>query len=225
MTLCCCNIAPARLAAFITFALASTLACPVQAEPVCGSNADRQFDAVRVYSKSFTASCKPGGECVVSTHRMDDKAALGFSHTFNFHRTNPAGTWQVMLVALNADANTQASFSLKVDKNKAMIFSTEHIKPGTSTNEYMLDPALTDLVLAEVKPGNTVVWSYTTSSGESSNVPFSLAGVTDALEWASCAQAQLVSGKTDPIGLEKPEPVLSAPDPSVPVDPVGDGSD
>ncbi|MEP6334171.1 MAG: hypothetical protein ABJ176_02800, partial [Anderseniella sp.] len=60
---------------------------------------------------------------------------------------------------------------------------------------------------------------------ETSNVRFSLAGLTKALEWAECAQAKLASGKSSPPkpGDEKPE--YSPPEPDVPVDPVGDGRD
>lgn len=205
--------------------ITGALVSPSQAEPICGWDADRQFDAVRIYSKSFTASCKPGAECLVGTHKMDSSAPLGFSHTFSLQRAKVTETWQVKLAALTTAANTQSGFSLKVDKNQAMVFTRDHIKPGASTTDYMIVPALTDLVLAEAKPGNTIVWSYTSSSGEQTNAAFSLIGLTDALEWASCAQSQLASGKSDPIPLQDAEPVYSSPDPSVPVDPVGDGQD
>ncbi|MEO9876280.1 MAG: hypothetical protein ABJM26_02850 [Anderseniella sp.] len=200
-------------------------ATSVQAEQLCNQQVHQKFDETRIYSRSFIATCKPGSVCRLVTHRLDKKAPLGFSHTLTFQRADPQSNWQVLLVDVLGLADTQAGFALTVDKNTALNTSGQTITTPVSVNEYALDEAVSGKALDEAKPGDNISWSYTAKGGETSNVRFSLAGLTKALEWAECAQAKLASGKSSPPkpGDEKPE--YSPPEPDVPVDPVGDGRD
>lgn len=196
-----------------------------QAEQLCNLQVHQKFDETRIYSRSFIATCKPGSLCRLVTHRLDKKAPLGFSHTLTFQRQDPQSNWQVLLVDVLGLADTQAGFTLTVDENASLNASAQSITTPVSVNEYALDEALSSKALGEAKPGDNISWSYTVKGGEASNVRFSLAGLTTALDWAECAQAKLASGKSSPPkpGDEKPE--YSPPEPDVPVDPVGDGRD
>jgi len=196
-----------------------------QAEQLCNQQVHQKFDETRIYSRSFIATCKPGSVCRLVTHRLDKNAPLGFSHTLTFQRMDPQSDWQVLLVDVLGLAETQAGFALTVDKNTALNASGQSITTPVSVNEYALDGVVSSKALSEAKPGDNISWSYTVKGGETSNVRFSLAGLTKALEWAECAQAELASGKSNPPepGSEKPE--YSPPEPDVPVDPVGDGRD
>lgn len=196
-----------------------------QAEQLCNQQVHEKFDETRIYSRSFIASCKPGSLCRVVTHRLDKTAPLGFSHTLTFQRADPQSGWQILLVDVLKLADTQAEFALTVDKNPALKVSSQSISTPVSVNEYAVDEVLSGKALSEAKPGDNISWSYTLQGGETSNVRFSLSGLTKALDWAECAQAKLASGKSSPPepGSEKPE--YSPPEPDVPVDPVGDGRD
>ena len=211
----------------IGFAAAGVLLAgtSARAEQLCNQQVHQKFDETRIYSRSFIATCKPGSLCRLVTHRLDEDAPLGFSHTLTFQRADPQSNWQVLLVDVLGLADTQAGFALTVDKNPALNASGQTIETPVSVNEYALDEAVSDKALSEAKPGDNISWTYTLQGGETSNVRFSLAGLTNALEWAECAQAKLASGKSDPPepGSEKPE--YSPPEPDVPVDPVGDGKD
>ena len=196
-----------------------------QAEQLCNQQVHQKFDETRIYSRSFIASCKPGSQCRLVTHRLDKRAPLGFSHTLAFQRTDQNSRWQMVLVDVLGLADTQAGFALTIDRNPALKVSSQSITTPVSVNEYALDETLSGQALTEAKPGNNISWSYTLQAGETSNIRFSLSGLTKALEWAECAQTALASGKSSPPkpGDEKPE--YSPPEPDVPVDPVGDGRD
>jgi hypothetical protein len=196
-----------------------------QAEQLCNQQVHQKFDETRIYSRSFIATCNPGAQCWIVTHRLDKSAPLGFSHTLTFQRADPQSNWQVLLVDVLKLADTQAGFALSVDKNAALNISSQSISTPISVNEYAVDEVLSGKALSEAKPGDNISWSYKVQGGETRNVRFSLAGLTKALEWAECAQAELASGKSNPPepGSEKPE--YSPPEPDVPVDPVGDGRD
>ncbi|MEM9472509.1 MAG: hypothetical protein AAGA00_11135 [Pseudomonadota bacterium] len=214
-----------RLSIWLAAAAVFSTGTGAQAERLCDQQVHQKFDETRIYSRSFIASCKPGAQCRVVTHRLDKKAPLGFSHTMAFQRGDPASKWQIMLVDVLELADTEAGFALQIDKNPALAVSGTAISTPVSVNEYAIDAGLSDKALAEAKPGDTIGWSYTLKSGESSKVRFSLSGLTKAVEWAECAQAKLASGKSGPPkpGDEKPE--FSPPEPDVPVDPIGDGRD
>ena len=196
-----------------------------QAEQLCNQQVHQKFDETRIYSRSFIASCKPGSQCRLVTHRLDKSAPLGFSHTLAFQRTDQNSRWQMVLVDVLGLADTQAGFALTIDSNPALKVSSQSITTPVSVNEYALDETLSGQALTEAKPGNNISWSYTLKAGETSNIRYSLSGLTKALEWAECAQTALASGKSGPPkpGDEKPE--YSPPEPDVPVDPVGDGRD
>jgi len=214
-----------RLSILIAAAGLLPAATSAQAEQLCNQQVHQKFDETRIYSRNFIATCKPGSVCRLVTHRLDKKAPLGFSHTLTFQRADPQSNWQVLLVDVLGLADTQAGFELTVDKNTALNASGQTIATPVSVNEYALDEAVSGKALSEAKPGDNISWSYTAKGGEASNVRFSLAGLTKALEWAECAQVKLASGKSSPPkpGDEKPE--YSPPEPDVPVDPVGDGRD
>ncbi len=195
------------------------------AAQLCQRDVHQKFDETRIYSNAFIAACKPGAQCRVVTHQLDKAAPLGFSHTFAFQRNTVESGWQVMLVSVLQLADTQAGFDLTIDNNPTLKIVPQHISAPVSINEYALDPALTELVLAEAKPGNNIRWSYTVEAGERQQVQFSLSGLTDAMKWAECAQAELASGKSNPPAPEESKPEYSPPVPGVPVDPVGDGSE
>lgn len=196
-----------------------------QAEQLCNQKVHEKFDETRIYSRSFIATCKPGSQCRVVTHKLNKSAPLGFSHTLTFQRADPQSNWQILLVDVLELADIQAGFALAIDKNTALKVSGQSITTPVSVNEYALDEMLSGKALSEAKPGDNISWSYTLQGGETSKIRFSLSGLTKALDWAECAQAKLASGKSSPPepGSEKPE--FSPPEPDVPVDPVGDGRD
>lgn len=214
-----------RLSIWLAVAAIFSAGTGVQAEQLCNQRVHQKFDETRIYSRSFIASCKPGAQCRVVTHRLDKKAPLGFSHTLAFQRADPKSEWQILLVDVLELADTEAGFALQIDKNPALAVSNAAITTPVSVNEYAIDTGLSDKALAEAKPGDNIGWSYTLKSGETSKVRFSLSGLTKAVDWAECAQAKLASGKSGPPkpGDEKPE--FSPPEPDVPVDPIGDGRD
>ena len=196
-----------------------------QAEQLCNLQVHQKFDETRIYARSFIATCKPGSQCRIVTHKLDKRAPLGFSHTLTFQRADLKSQWQILLVDVLELADTQAGFALTIDKNTALKISSQSITTPVSVNEYAVDEVESGKALSEAKPGDNISWSYAVQGGETSDVRFSLSGLTKALEWAECAQAKLASGKSDPPepGSEKPE--YSPPEPDVPVDPVGDGRD
>ncbi len=214
-----------RLSIWLAVASALLTGTSVQAEQLCNQQVHQKFDETRIYSRSFIASCKPGSQCRLVTHKLDKRAPLGFSHTLTFQRTDQNSSWQILLVDVFGLAETSTGFALAIDKNPALTISSQNITTPISINEYALDETLSVQALAQAKPGDNISWSYTAKGGEVSNVRFSLAGLTKALDWAECAQAKLASGKSSPPkpGDEKPE--YSPPEPDVPVDPVGDGRD
>lgn len=195
------------------------------AEQLCGQYVHQKFEETRVYSRSFIATCKPGSHCRVVTHKLDKRAPLGFSHTFAFQRADAKEKWHVMLVDVLQLADIAAGFSMIVDKDPALQVSNEFITAPVAINEYEIDGDLSDKVLARAKPGDNVIWRYTTQGGEARKVRFSLAGLTKALKWAECAQAELASGKSGPPVPGDKDPEYSPPEPDVPVDPIGDGKD
>ncbi len=196
-----------------------------QAEQLCNQQVHQKFDETRIYARSFIATCKPGAQCRLVTHRLDKKAPLGFSHTLAFQRADPASKWQVLLVNVLELADTTAGFELKIDNKPALKIAGEAITTPISVNEYAVDADLSSTALTEAKPGDNISWSYTLKRGEPSKVRFSLSGLTKALEWAECAQAKLASGKSSPPKPGGEQPEYSPPEPDVPVDPVGDGRD
>lgn len=197
----------------------------VQAEQLCNQQVHQKFDETRIYARSFIATCKPGEQCRVVTHRLDKTAPLGFSHTLAFQRADPTSKWQVLLVDVLDLADTSAGFELRVDNKPALKVAGEAITTPVSINEYAIGADLSGKALVAAKPGDNISWSYTLKAGETNKVRFSLSGLTQAVEWAECAQVKLASGKSGPPkpGDEKPE--FSPPEPDVPVDPVGDGQD
>lgn len=214
-----------RLSIWLAAAGISLIATNAQAEQLCNLQVHQKFDETRIYSRSFIATCKPGSQCRVVTHKLDKRAPLGFSHTLAFQRADPRSKWQILLVDVLDRADTQAGFALTIDKKPALSVTSQAITSPISVNEYAVDEVLSGTALTAAKPGDNLSWNYTSQGGETNNVRFSLSGLTKALEWAECAQAKLASGKSNPpkAGGEKPE--YSPPEPDVPVDPVGDGRD
>lgn len=196
-----------------------------EAEQLCNQNVHQRFEEARVYSRSFIASCKPGSQCRIVTHRLDKRAPLGFSHTLTFQRADVNAKWHILLVDVLELADTEAGFSMTVDKNPALKISSQFITAPVSENEYQIDGDLSDNVLTKAKPGDNINWSYATLDGKTHKVRFSLSGLTKALKWAECAQVELASGKSGPPTPGEKKPEYSPPEPDVPVDPVGDGKD
>jgi len=195
------------------------------AEQLCNQNVHQKFEEARIYSRSFIAACKPGSQCRIVTHKLDKHAPLGFSHTLAFQRADVSGKWHLMLVDVLQLANVDAGFSMTVDRNPALEISNNLITAPVSVNEYKIDGDLSVEVLARAKPGDNIYWRYTTQDGTASTVRFSLSGLTKALKWAECAQAELASGKSGPPAPDDKKPEYSPPEPDVPVDPIGDGRD
>ncbi len=192
------------------------------AAQVCGQNAQIARGNVKFHSRDFTATCQPGGACAVITHHLDHVAPLGFSHLFGFRRETPDGRWQAVLVDELSAADISAGFSFVVDQNKPAPVSSNLVAgAGEKPYGYYLDAGLTELVLAETKPANRIEWRYNSASGEARTASFSLIGLTDALAWANCAQAELASGKTDAAAPEEEEPEYSGAEEGVPVSPDG----
>lgn len=210
-----------RLAA-ASLLLAGTSA---QAEQLCNQEVHQKFDETRIYSRSFIVSCKPGSRCRAVTHRLDKRAPLGFSHTLAFQRASAKAKWQILLVDVLEQADTKAGFTLTVDKNPALKVSSQAITAPVAVNEYAVDEMLSGTALALAKPGDIISWSYAAKGEEPRDIRFSLSGLTNAIEWAECAQAQLASGKSGPPTPEDEKPEYSPAEPDVPVDPVGDGRD
>ena len=204
------------MAAVLTFLTSTAHA----AAPVCGKPVQYAVSDVKFHSRDFTATCRPGGACTIITHHMDGDAPLGFSHLFGFRRETADGRWQAVLVDETGEADTAASLSFRVDTNAPapvaanLVRQAEGLPPA-----YYMDPGLTELVLADAKPGNRIEWRYRNAQGEERVAPFSLIGLTDALEWSDCAQAELVAA--DPAAAEPEEPEYSGPEEGVPVDPDG----
>ncbi len=196
-----------------------------EAEQLCNQDIHQKFEEMRIYSRSFIATCKPGSRCRVVTHRLDRDAPLGFSHTLAFQRADTGAKWHLMLVDVLELANIHGGFSMTVDKNAVQKIPGNFITAPMSVNEYQIDAGISERILAEAKPGDNLNWSYASQDGEKRNVRFSLAGLTNALEWAECAQAELASGKSSLPSPEDKQPEFSPPEPGVPVDPVGDGKD
>lgn len=196
-----------------------------EAEQLCNQNVHQKFEEMRIYSRSFIATCKPGSRCRIVTHRLDRDAPLGFSHTLAFQRADISGKWHMMLVDVLEPANTHAGFAMTVDNNSVQQISGNFITAPVSVNEYKIAADISGKILAEAKPGDNINWSYASQDGENHNVRFSLSGLTNALEWAECAQAELASGKSGPPEPEDKQSEFSPPEPGVPVDPVGDGKD
>lgn len=192
------------------------------AAPVCGRTVQYAVSDVKFHSRDFTATCRPGGACTIITHHMDSDAPLGFSHLFGFRRETADGRWQAVLVDETGEVDTAISLSFQVDGNAPatvaanMVTQAEGLPPA-----YYMDTGLTELVLADSKPGNRIKWRYRTTQGSERVAAFSLDGLTDALEWSDCAQAELVSAKTDPAAADPEEPEYSGPEPGVPFDPDG----
>ena len=214
-----------RLSIWLAAAGIFNLGTSAQAEQLCNQQVHQKFDETRIYSRSFIATCKPGAQCRVVTHRLDKKAPLGFSHTLAFQRSDPTSKWQVLLVDVLELADTSAGFELRVDNKPALKVAGEAITTPVSINEYAVDADLSDKALAAAKPGDNISWSYTPNAGETTKVRFSLSGLTKAVEWAECAQVKLASGKSGPPKPGDNKPEYSPPEPDVPVDPVGDGRD
>lgn len=192
------------------------------AATVCGQGAVRTFSDVRFYSKDFTAACRPGGACTIITHHLDSDAPLGFSHLFGFRRETADGRWQAVLVDEVQQVDPASGMSFAVDTNKpADVAANLVTKAASEPPAYFMDAGLTELVMADAKPGDRIEWRFKTPAGEDEAVSFSLIGLTDALEWADCAQAELVSAKADPAEVDQEEPEYSGPEEGVPVDPKG----
>jgi hypothetical protein len=200
-------------------------AMPVQASELCGYDVHQKFEETRIYSRDYIAACKPGDRCRLVTYRMDDGAPLGFSHSMALQRDAMDGKWQFMMVDVYELADTSAGFDVSVDKNKPFPVETVQISTPSAINEYLVNGDLSDEILAQAKPGNRIRWAYKTKTGETREIWFSLIGLTAALEWADCAQAELAAGKSAPPDVEEKEPEYSPPEPDVPIDPVGDGHD
>jgi hypothetical protein len=194
----------------------------VAAGPVCGKTVQYAFADVKFHSRDYTATCRPGGACTIITHHLDDDAPLGFSHLFGFRRETADGRWQAVLVDETGEADTAASLSFRVDANAPapvaanLVSQADGLPPA-----YYMDPGLTELVLSDAKPGSRIEWRYRNRQGDERVAPFSLIGLTDALEWSDCAQAELVSAKTDPAATDPEEPEYSGPEKGVPIDPDG----
>jgi hypothetical protein len=203
----------------------SLTAVPARASDLCGYYVLQKFEETRIYSRDYIAACKPGDRCRVVTYRMDGDAPLGISHSMALQRDTVDGKWQFMMVDVYEMADTSAGFDLAVDKNDPLSVETVQISTPAATNEYLVNGELSDEILAQAKPGNRLRWTYKTKAGETREIWFSLIGLTAALEWADCAQAELAAGKSAPPDVEEKEPEYSPPEPDVPVDPVGDGQD
>ncbi len=188
--------------------------------PVCGRTVQYAVSDVKFHSRDFTATCRPGGACTIITHHLDGDAPLGFSHLFGFRRETADGRWQAVLVDETGEVDTATSLSFRVDGNApAMVAANMVTQADGLPPAYYMDTGLTELVLVEARPGNRIEWRYQTTQGSERVAAFSLIGLTDALEWSDCAQAELLSASTDPASIEAEEPEYSGPEPGVPVDP------
>lgn len=206
-------------AIIVSAGIAGILPPPASAETLCNASVQQTMAGVRTFARDFSATCRPGGACAVVTHMLNPEAPLGFSHVFGFRRETADERWRVMLLDEMQQTNAAAGMELRVDDGKPMKVPAELIGSSDAGNVFTFDSQLTELILAEAKPGNQLFISYTTTSGESLSAAFSLIGLTDALAWSTCAQGQLVSGKSDAAVPSAEDEEYSGPEPGVPISP------
>ena len=200
-------------------------ALPANAETICGRDAVRTFNDVRIFSREFTASCRPGAECRITTHHRDDTAIFGFSHSVSFERAGSEAAWRVVL-ASEADAlDVTQPASVRIDDNAPIPVAVGTITTEQPDRRFTMAEAVSAQVLDEARPGNAMSIAYKTPAGDDRMAKFSLIGLSDALRWADCAQGELKSGKADAAVPNASEPEFSGPEPGVPIDPDGRETD
>jgi hypothetical protein len=184
-------------------------------EPLCGASVHHAFSGVRTFSKDYSATCQPGSACAVLTHMMSEAAPLGFSHVFGFRRETADSRWRAMLLDKMEHTNPAAGMVVRVDDGQPMNIPAGMITSSEQGNVFTFDAQLTELILAEAKPGNRLSVSYTSTAGESLSATFSLIGLTDALEWSACAQGELVSGVRSGRDEAEEDEEFSGPNPAM----------
>jgi hypothetical protein len=194
---------------------------PAFAETICARDAVRTFNDVHIFSREFTASCRPGAECRITTHHRDDSATFGFSHSMSFERAGTEAAWRMVLVDEVDTLDVTQAASVRIDDNAAITVAAGAITTGEPDRRFIIAETVSAQVLDEAKPGTLMAIAYKTPAGEDRSATFSLIGLSDALAWTDCAQGELKSGKADAAVLNASEPEFSGPEPGVPIDPDG----
>ncbi len=214
------NLRPVlKLAA--TGLVVALLASPANAETICAREVVRTFNEVRIYSREFTAACRLGAECSITTHQRDDSATLGFSHSVSFVRADPDAAWRLVLVDETDALDVAQPVTLDIDDNASITAPAGSMTGDLQARRYELVEPDSAAVLEQAKPGNVMKISYRTPTGADRSATVSLIGLGDALTWTSCAQGELKSGKADAAMPGAGQPEFSGPEPGVPIDPDG----
>lgn len=170
-------------------ALAAALGAGAAADETCGAQTHMRWGETRAYHGDWLASCRADGSCVAVTHRMDDRAPIGWSHQARLTRASDAAPTELSFVAVTNYADPAQGFIIEVGAHSTEIGAGID-SPG-AVNEYRIsDPAVAAPIIAQMRAGRFLTWFYISETEQipASPAEFSLRGVTAALDWIDCMQ-------------------------------------
>ncbi len=156
---------------------------PARAEEMCGL--ETSSDGLRAAAKAggFSSMCLALEGCAIYS------AETG-GHRLQLSRENARGVW-IVLLSLPGGADVSEGVELIAGTGEPMRVPPEFLDERADGRAIAISAKLTDVVLEELRKAGTLRWRYVLKNGKQMEAVIPLAGLSEMLKWAGCAEKTL----------------------------------
>lgn len=143
----------------------------------------------RRYFKDFLVSCRaPENDgsrfCSANTYVHNTEAPAGFDYQLRISRERRNAPLRISMIAVFDLMNRSKPMEITIDGERVALLSPNEVETEQSINDYFVGPReKTDEIIAAMRAGTEVTFSYTDENGRGQTIPFSLSGLTASLLW------------------------------------------
>lgn len=159
------------------------------AETRCGATLHQRYGETRAYFRDVLGACRPDGYCSAVV-AIKDKDGAAYLQQLRVAQPLAGEPWQVEFVAVSpTPAEPATPMSLRFGRDTVVLTDAISNVPNVMNEYRVSSQPVTDDIIARLKRGSTVDWTYRSVAGPST-ATFPLRGMTAALDWIGCMTTQ-----------------------------------
>ncbi|MBM3487547.1 MAG: hypothetical protein FJX67_13100 [Alphaproteobacteria bacterium] len=161
---------------------------------------------LRRYFSQWLASCRDDGSgfCNIAAFVCDPRSAAN-RHAFELRivRPQPGADPEIVLIPVFDYVAPGASITVRIDQDQPVVLRHEvGYRPVSTLNDYtVVDRAVVDRLLARMRAGRAIRFSYRSADGRAVDARFGLDGFTAALGHVERLQSRLRRDPAPGVGL------------------------